>query len=390
MTKSKNLYILLIISLITFSKVAAQNYYIYATAESEDEVAVVRFDGEKAEAIETIPVGTMPTEIEGPHGITVGPDGEYWYLSIAHGFPYGKLLKFETGTNKLVGETELGIFPASMQISEATGLLYVVNFNLHGKMVPSTVSVVDPETMTELTKVTTGAMPHGSRLSPDGMFHYSVAMMSGELFEIDALDMKVNRTLELDQPMKMDNMGGMDHSHHNMDHSSHDMSMGGMSEMSAKKPMKHSKVKPTWVIPHPKQPKAYVAGNGIAEVLEVDLDEWKITRRFPGGKGPYNVEISPNGKLLVVTYKTDAQTGIWNLAEGKELARIPNSRKVAHGIAISPDNKYAFVTVEGIGAEPGSVDVIDLQKLEKVATAEIGKQAGGIAFWKMEESKANK
>ncbi|MCB0836874.1 MAG: YncE family protein, partial [Bacteroidetes bacterium] len=268
------------------------------------------------------------------------------------------------------------------QISRATGLLYVVNFNLHGKMVPSTVSVVDPESMTELTKITTGAMPHGSRLSPDGMFHYSVAMMSGELFEIDALDMKVSRTLALDES---DSDGMMDHSHHNMNHGDHSMHQGGgMSEMGGEKPMKHSKVKPTWVIPHPTLTKAYIAGNGIAEVLEVDLDEWKITRRFSGGKGPYNVEISPDGKLLVVTYKSDASTGVWDIESGKELARIPNSRKVSHGIAISPDNKYAFVTVEGIGAEPGSVDVIDLQKLEKVAVAEIGKQAGGIAFWKME------
>ena len=373
----------LFIGLVFFPLISqSQNYYVYATAESEDEVALVKFDGEKAEAIERIPVGTFPTEIEGPHGITVGPEGKYWYLSIAHGMPYGKLLKYETGTNKLVGETELGLFPASMQISRATGLLYVVNFNLHGKMVPSTVSVVDPESMTELTKITTGAMPHGSRLSPDGMFHYSVAMMSGELFEIDALDMKVSRTLALDES---DSDGMMDHSHHNMNHGDHSMHQGGgMSAMGGEKPMKHSKVKPTWVIPHPTLTKAYIAGNGIAEVLEVDLDEWKITRRFSGGKGPYNVEISPDGKLLVVTYKSDASTGVWDIESGKELARIPNSRKVSHGIAISPDNKYAFVTVEGIGAEPGSVDVIDLQKLEKVAVAEIGKQAGGIAFWKME------
>jgi hypothetical protein len=29
------------------------------------------------------------------------------------------------------------------------------------------------------------------------------------------------------------------------------------------------------------------------------------------------------------------------------------------------------------------VEIIDLHNLEKVAIAEIGKQAGGIAFWKM-------
>ena len=47
---------------------------------------------------------------------------------MAHGLPYGKLYKFTTGDNQLVGETELGLFPATMQMSSATGLLYVVNF----------------------------------------------------------------------------------------------------------------------------------------------------------------------------------------------------------------------------------------------------------------------
>jgi len=356
----------------------AQNYYVYVTAESEDEVAVVKFDGEKAETIKRIPVGVWPAEIEGPHGITVSPDGKHWYLSMAHGNPFGILYKYKTGTDELVGQTTLGLFPATMQISTATGLLYCVNFNLHGDMVPSSVSVVDPETMTELTKITTGAMPHGSRISPDGMKHYSVAMMSGELFEIDALNLSVSRKLDLDasSEMKTNGMAGMDHSqmdHSKMDHSK--MGHGGM---------KHSKVKPTWVIPHPKWNKVYVAGNGSNEILEVDLDQWKVTNKFPGDKGPYNVEISPDGKKMVVTYKTAAKTGIWDLETGKELARLKNNRRVSHGVAMSSDSKYAFISVEGVGGESGSVDVIDLKALKIVATAELGKQAGGIYFWKVE------
>ena len=355
---------------------SAQNYYVYVTAESEDEVAVVKFDGEKAETVQRIPVGYIPTEIEGPHGITVGPEGKYWYLSMAHGFPYGKLYKFTTGDNQLVAQTELGLFPATMQMSSATGLLYVVNFNLHGKMEPSTVSVVDPESMSELSQITTGAMPHGSRISPDGLHHYSCAMMSGELFEINTLSLEVSRVLKLDEEEKTD------HSMHNMaGHEGHDMSGHEGHQMGG---MQHSKVKPTWVIPHPTNNKVYVAGNGVKQVLEVDLEKWAITKKFETGKGPYNVEITPDGKKMVVTYKSDAQTGIWDLTSGKELARVDNSRRVSHGIALTPDSKYAFVSVEGVGAEPGSVDVIDLNSLERVGTAELGKQAGGIAFWKME------
>ena len=88
---------------------------------------------------------------------------------------------------------------------------------------------------------------------------------------------------------------------------------------------------------------------------------------------------------MIASYKADAITGIWDLASHKELKRIPNTRKVSHGVAISSDGRYAFISVEGKGGEPGTMDVIDLNSLKKVAFAEFGKQAGGIAFWKMEE-----
>lgn len=384
--------LIVLICLLAGSTLTAQNYYLYVTAESEDEVSVVKFDGKKAETIKNIPVGVWPAEIEGPHGITVDPNGEYWYLSLAHGNPYGKLYKYKTGTDEVVGTVELGLFPASMQISPVTGLLYCVNFNLHGDMVPSTVSVVDVESMTELEQITTGAMPHGSRLSRDGMKHYSVAMMSGELFEIDALDLRVSHKLDLDEASKM---VGMDHS--TMDHSQMGHDMGGMGTEKKEEAMDHSKMnhdmsgmkhsafKPTWVSPHPSKDLVYVAGNGADEVLEINTQTWKATRKFVTDKGPYNIDLSPDGKFMVVSYKTAGKTGIWNLETGEEVARIGNSQKVTHGVAISSDSKYAFVSVEGIGDDPGMVDVFDLQMLKLVDTAYLGKQAGGIAFWKISD-----
>ncbi len=63
---------------------------------------------------------------------------------------------------------------------------------------------------------------------------------------------------------------------------------------------------------------------------------------------------------------------------------LPTTRKVASGVAISPDDRYAFVTVEGIGSEPGTVDIIDLARATKVASVDVGQQAGGIDFWKTE------
>ena len=375
--------LLLSILLIPFFT-SGQNYYAYVASESEDTVSLIKFDGKEAVEAERIDVGFMFAEIEGPHGITVDPSGDFWYISLAHGNPFGTLVKYSTETNQAVARTTLGLFPASMEISNITGFLYCVNFNLHGSMKPSNVSVVDPETMTEITKITTGSMPHGSRLSPDGLFQYSVAMMSGELFEIDALDLKVSRVLNLEKKMMNDKkMDGKMMNHDNMKGKmmSNDKKENMMNTMDG---MKHSMVKPTWVIPHPKESIAYVAGNGSDEVIEVNLDKWEVSDRFKTGKGPYNLEITPNGKLLIGTIKSEGKTAIWNLENKEELAIIKNTTSVSHGIAISSDSKYAFISVEGIGGEPGIVDVIDLDSYELVSSVKVGKQAGGIAFWKKE------
>ena len=112
--------LIIVFSLIAITALQAQNYYVYVAAESEDEVALVKFDGKKAETIKNIPVGIWPAENEGPHGITVGPEGKYWYLSLAHGNPYGTLYKYETGTDKAVGSVTLGLFPASMHKRKTT------------------------------------------------------------------------------------------------------------------------------------------------------------------------------------------------------------------------------------------------------------------------------
>ncbi len=424
--KTKTIATFIALVLLNVNGINGQDYYVYVAAESEDEVAVVKFDGTKAEVHETITIGNFPTEIEGPHGLAVDTNGEFWYLTIAHGIPYGYINKYRTSTNELVGSTTLGMFPATMQMSKSTGLIYAVNFNLHGDHVPSTVSVVDPETMTEITQIETGVMPHGSRLSADGMMHYSLGMMSDELYEIDALTLERTRTLNLANPDSLVpfTMTGMDHSkmggqelgssgaqelggsddkvdhskmeteisddgtpnteHATMDHFKMEAKEQEDGTPNTAHVMPETIKKPTWVVPHPTKDLLYVALNGAREVKEIDTKEWNVSRTFFTGKGPYNVEVTPDGSKMVVTYKSEARTGIWDLESGKQLAKLDNTRSVPHGVAISPDSKYAFVTVEGKGGEPGTVDIFDLEKLEKVAYAEIGKQAGGIAFWKMD------
>ena len=319
----------------------AQPYLVYVANESEDTVVLVSFDGEDLEIVERIAVGTMGTEIEGPHGLTISPDGRFWFVSMAHGQPFGKIVRYSTTDNRKSGEVTVGLFPASMAISPLTGLMHAVNYNLHGAPEPSSISVVDPDAMTEVARVETGIMPHGSQFAPDGLAHYSVAMMSHELIEQDGLSLDIRRRLPLG-----------------------------------------AGVRPTWVAVHPDQPQAYVAGNGSDEILMIDLDAWQITGRISAPGAPYNIAVTPNGRTLVATLKSAGAIGFYDIDAAAEDKRIESAEALPHGIALAPDGRYAFVTSENIGHAPGTVEAIDLTLRERVAIAATGQQAGGIVFWK--------
>jgi DNA-binding beta-propeller fold protein YncE len=297
----------------------------------------------------------------------MGPDGDRWYVTFAHGNPFGVVVAYSTSNNRPAGKADLGLFPATMQVTPA-GLLFAVNFNLHGDPLPSSVSVVDVASMTEIARIPTCARPHGSRLTADAARHYSVCVFDEQLVELDAHRLQVSRRMHL--------LPGRERV----------LPPEGTSEAPGMNGADGPRCSPTWAHPSPDGGRVYVACNKNAEVLEVDTESWSVLRRFSTGPGPYNLDITPDGQHLVVTYKGGQATGIWRLADGTEVARVGNTRRLPHGIAISPDSRYAFVSVEGVGGEPGTVDIIDIAAGNLAASVDVGKQAGGIIFWKADPS----
>src|SRR5215475_5358982 len=195
-----------------------RTYYIYVASEAADKITVVRYGPGGAAVDHELMTGIMPVDIDGPHGLAVAPNKKYYYVSIAHGQPKGSLWKYSTADDKVLGRVTLGMFPATMDVSPDGDFVYVVNFNLHGDMVPSTVSVVATDDMTEIARIQTCAMPHGSRLNANGTRHYSVCMMDEQLVEIDTATLKVSRHFVLTKgkeagmlgpPMHMSNMAPM-------------------------------------------------------------------------------------------------------------------------------------------------------------------------------------
>ena len=357
----------------TTQEVPKQDYLVYVVCESADKIVLLRF-GPKGLTIENqTRTGLMPTDINGPHGIAVSPDKQYFYVAEGHGRPDGSAWKYRAGTNEVIKYTGLGLFPATTDITPDGNFIYVANANFHGDMVPSSISVVATDQMIEVKRIKTCTMPHGSRLNHAGTKHYSACMMDDMLVEIDTSKFAVSRYFTL-APGKEMGTTGVPYPDSAADHK--------MSGTPDHKPA----CTPTWAQPSNDGSIVYVACNQTNDIVAVAVADWKLIRRFPAGNGVYNLAMTKDGRLIA-TNKRGQSVSIFDPVSGKELANIPTKRKVVHGAVVTPDNRYAFISVEGVGTEPGTVEVIDLATLKTVATIDVGSQAAGIDFWKTEPSK---
>ncbi|HEU4836266.1 MAG TPA: YncE family protein [Pyrinomonadaceae bacterium] len=355
-----------------------KDYLVYVLSEGADKIALVRFGPAGARVDHQIDTGDMPVDIDGPHGIVLSPDRQFYYVTLAHGRPFGSVWKYSTKNDARVGKASLGLFPATLDVSPDGNFLFVVNFNLHGDMTPSSVSVVSTQTMTEVARIQTCTMPHGSRLNAQGTKQYSACMMDDMLVEIDTSTLKVSRHFIV---TKNKEAGVTGPPHPRMSPEMHSMHGNTGHGSEPPKPGDNS-CSPTWAEPSIDGSSIYVACNGSSEIVEVNANTWALVRRIPARSGVYNLDVTHDGSRLIATNKRDQSVSIYDLKSGRELVRLPTKRKVLHGVVVSPDDRYAFVTVEGVGAEPGTVEIIDLVGMKMVATVDVAQGAAGIDFFR--------
>jgi DNA-binding beta-propeller fold protein YncE len=220
-------------------------------------------------------------------------------------------------------------------------------------------------------------MPHGSRLNAQGTKQYSACMTDDMLVEIDTRTLKAVRHFIVTKGGER----GLDGPPKKEVTSMSTYSMHGGHGSEAPKPGDVS-CSPTWTEPSIDGASVFVACNASSEIVEVNANNWQLVRRIPARAGVYNLDITHDGQRLIATNKRDQSVSIYDLKSGRELARVPTKRKVLHGVVVSPDDRYAFITVEGVGSEPGTVEVIDLAALKTVATLDVAAGAAGIDFYK--------
>ena len=88
-----------------------KEYLVYVLSEAADKISLVRFGPGGARIDHEIDTGDMPIDIDGPHGIAISPDRQFYYVSLAHGRPFGTVWKYSTKDDSVLGKPLWDIFP---------------------------------------------------------------------------------------------------------------------------------------------------------------------------------------------------------------------------------------------------------------------------------------
>jgi YVTN family beta-propeller protein len=359
----------------------AFNYKLGVVSESGDIVTWIQPGPNSLKVDHVVQVGIMPADIDGPHNIFVSPDRRFYYITIAHGQPFGSLWQMAIDGDTVVGRAPVELFPTTVATTPDGELAFVANSDFHGdRPRVNFVSVVHTPTMTNITNLLACDMPHGVKSNHAGTRIYISCMHSDELLEIDVAELAISRRVKT----------GTGHQPPAGGHAGHQPSGAAGSSPAPGgtalplNPALNRECAPTFVTVSPDDKRLYAACNYGNSLQVWDAESLTLIKEIPVGTGAYNVEPSPDGNLLIVTNKKAQSVSLVDTRSLTEIARIPTSKKIVHGVAFSPDGKYAYITAESIGADPGSVDMIDLASKTIVATIPVPAQPTGISLWRAE------
>jgi DNA-binding beta-propeller fold protein YncE len=228
--------------------------------------------------------------------------------------------------------------------------------------------------MVKLTDLPVCDMPHGVKVNRAGTTAWVSCMDSDELVEIDITTFTLGRRIRIGAGQH--SMGGADHVDQARPARPGPSTPPGTGDLGTDRACGG-----TFVSVSPDDARLYVACN-IGNTLQIrDARTLALIREVAVGAGAYNAEPSPDGTLVVVTNKKDQSVSLVDARTLAEVARLKTTKKIVHGVAFSPDSRYAYVTQESIGSDPGAVDVIDLTSRKVVSSVPVPAQPTGLTVY---------
>ncbi|HLO12840.1 MAG TPA: YncE family protein [Pseudoneobacillus sp.] len=294
--------------------------------------SISKIDAQTYDVIETI-------KVEGiVHNVQVSPNGKLVGATVVpemnheggHSMEmHGKAVFYDTVTNDLIHEVEVGNHPAHIVFTENGKYSLVTNNE------DNNVSVIDLNNYTITQTISTGKGPHGFRISKDSKFAY-IANMGEDT-----------------------------------------VSVLNLESFSEEKKIKVGSTPVTTALTSDGKT-LFVTLNSENAVAIVDLISGEISK-IKVGIGPAQVYIQADNQFAFIANQgtEDAPSNSVTKIDlrKKEVVATINTGKGSHGVVTSPDNQYVYVT----NMVDNTVSVIDNEQNKVIETIEVDRVPNGIS-----------
>lgn len=323
--------LLAILLLSTGVAAAAPTGTVFTANERDASISQVRLDDGS--------ISTFSLDIA-PHNVQVSPDGKR-LLAVgvsAHASHHsgsgggGQLLVFDLPSDgKPAFALPLDGHPAHV-ITDLGGTQAFVSDSDH-----NAIAVFDLEQRSRIGTIKTGKYPHGLRLSPDGREIYVANVKDGSVSVINVASLQESARIAVGRA-------------------------------------------PVQVGFTPDGKHSYVSLSAENKVAIIDTVQRKLSGKIAVGNTPIQLFATPDGKQIYVanqgsSKRPDNRVSVIDPAKRTVVATLRTGAG-AHGVAISGDGSYAFVS----NIEDGTFSVIDTATNQVIATHKVGAGPNGISY----------
>lgn len=293
----------------------------------------------------------------------------------------------DPGTLKVVARVKTGPIPHEVAVSADGKIAVTTNYGEHQD--GTTLSVIDLEARKEIHRVELGAVngPHGIAFV-GGKFYFTAEGSNGfapcreSCATINRYDPATNRVdWTIPSGQKRTHMlvfaggGGEFYTANVMSDTVNGVVINKQSDGASTTYIYVGKG-PEGIDISPNGKEVWAANSGDGTVSVIDTASKKVVATFGvGTKHSNRVKFTPDGKLALISDLGSGELVVLDVAARKEVKRLKLGTST-EGILIVPDGSRAFVAVSG----DNKVAVVDLKKLEVMATFATGKDPDGLAW----------
>lgn len=286
---------------------------------------VLRLDPETGAVLERIPVDPRPTESDEPHGVAVSPDGDHWYVTLAHGDP--SLSKFERAGDRLVGRGSLlSAGAARVELSRDGEVAYIADYDRSMPGADGEVLAIRTRDLELQARNRICEGPHHALPDPSGRFVAIACSLGDEVAILDASDLSEIRRFPVDP---------------------------APGEPGA------PRFKPLNLAWSPGGDRLYVALH-LADRVRVFDVAGAMAGEVATGRRPAQIALSEDGSTLVVANRGDGTLSVIDGMSLEERSRVDLGAAHPHGVVLGGAAETAFVTCEGTTDTPGRTVAVSL------------------------------